>query len=209
MRCRHRWPSSWPSWKIFRTRALGLRNRRGKYRICTRPPSDLVRLNKALLLLTRLEGEHFLKRVPFDLGAEALRLLQDFSDLLEMKRIHVEVHPGPSLVANLNPDLAAILLSNLIRNAIQHNLSGGTLTLRTGANALILENTGEPLGVPPESLFERFHKGNPTSESTGLGLSIARKICDLSGLDLEYAYREGLHTLTLRTRLQNSIRIGL
>jgi two-component system sensor histidine kinase QseC len=46
-------------------------------------------------------------------------------------------------------------------------------------------------------LFKRFKKGNQSSNSTGLGLSIAKQICDLANIKIRYQFEGGLHTVTL------------
>lgn len=78
--------------------------------------------------------------------------------------------------------MLARLTANLIQNAIRHNVPGGSITVRLGADAvLIVANTG-PV-VPPDrvdELFEPFRQlardRTGSAEGAGLGLSIVAAI---------------------------------
>jgi K+-sensing histidine kinase KdpD len=79
---------------------------------------------------------------------------------------------------------------------------------------LEISNTGEPLKETPEALFERFKKDNQSGESMGLGLSIVKKICDVSDYHIRYHYRDGWHHILVHLKriktselLQNSYKI--
>jgi two-component system sensor histidine kinase QseC len=87
--------------------------------------------------------------------------------------------------------LLAILLRNLLDNAIRYSPAGGTVTVgctpRAGGVELAVSNQGG--GIPPEErarIFDRFYRivGNEDSGS-GLGLSIARRIAELHGAHIE------------------------
>ncbi|MBR4768700.1 MAG: HAMP domain-containing histidine kinase [Lachnospiraceae bacterium] len=73
-------------------------------------------------------------------------------------------------------------IGNLLKNALEHNHSGGTVTMTATENPLytelIIEDDGE--GFRPEDLphlFERFYKGaNASEESIGIGLALTRMI---------------------------------
>ncbi|HEY9046268.1 MAG TPA: ATP-binding protein, partial [Ohtaekwangia sp.] len=93
--------------------------------------------------------------------------------------------------------LADILLTNLVNNALKHNVSGGNISIRTTSHSLTIANTGAALTTDPQRLFERFKKQNQASGSLGLGLAIVKKICDNYHLDIEYAASGTWHTLTI------------
>lgn len=157
----------------------------------------LSRMNRALLLLSRLEGRQYLEKSRVDLGAEAERILGEYAELIEMKGLAVEIQVTGRLLVVMNPDLAAILVSNLVRNAIQHNVPGGRIEVAIAADSFSIRNTGPVPPGDPENLFDRFKKANQASESLGLGLAIAKRICDLSGYGLSYRYRDSRHILTV------------
>ena len=61
-------------------------------------------------------------------------------------------------------------------------------------------NTGTEKITDSEKLFNRFYKANPASQSVGLGLAIAKKICDLHGLEIHYSFSEMMHRFTLNKK---------
>jgi signal transduction histidine kinase len=86
------------------------------------------------------------------------------------------------------------LAFNLVLNALQHTLSGGSVTLRAetvGATVKMqIEDTGE--GIPAADLpfiFNRFYRSDRsrarTTGGTGLGLAICKAIVDAYGGKIE------------------------
>ena len=114
-----------------------------------------------------------------------------------MKKIKVSATLDETVSVRMNPALAEILVSNLISNAIRHNLSAGTLEIVLNAAQLSVTNTGKPLTCPPEQLFQRFRKSDPSGDSVGLGLAIVHKIAALSKITIAYQTDGNLHTLLL------------
>jgi signal transduction histidine kinase len=107
--------------------------------------------------------------------------------LREEEKCHVLLHPV----------LAELVVANLVRNAIQHNNPSGTIDVAIRAIGFTIRNTGPDLAVDPATLFERFAKGDLSSPSTGLGLSIVKEIADGNGLLLTYGASHGTHTLVV------------
>jgi signal transduction histidine kinase len=104
------------------------------------------------------------------------------------------VEQGITLVSALqlcvvtgDPALLAVLLRNLLENALRYTPQGGVVTVTTGpsdAGALLeVEDTGPGIDREErERVFERFYRvvGQKASGS-GLGLSIAQRIVELHG----------------------------
>lgn len=89
------------------------------------------------------------------------------------------------------------VLWNLCRNALRYSTrSPGCIRLQVAraarSNAVRLDVVDDGAGVPPESrskLFEPFFTTDP--EGTGLGLHLAREICEANGAMLEYIEAAG------------------
>ena len=96
---------------------------------------------------------------------------------------------------SMNPYLAEILLVNLIKNALRHNISGGELNIELTNQHLKIANSGPALKIDPETMFKRFHTSSSSSESLGLGLSIVQKICTVYGFNVNYSYQNNLHVM--------------
>ena len=119
-------------------------------------------------------------------------------DIYEHKDIHLDRQRAdkPFLI-RCNPSLAQILVSNLLKNAMLHNLDGGDLQVVTTSDALLVRNSGDA-PLDQEKLFRRFHhsiKGK--KDSNGLGLAIARTIARSASLELDYVWEDGMHVFRL------------
>jgi two-component system OmpR family sensor kinase len=73
----------------------------------------------------------------------------------------------------------------------------GIIRVILNRERLVIANTGGEPRVPTAELFERFKKGNPGSDSIGIGLAIVRQIGDLSGFSILYKYVDGWHILAI------------
>jgi two-component system sensor histidine kinase QseC len=156
----------------------------------------LDRLVTQMLALSRLEAT---ERLPLavDLHWDPI-VEQAFSDVLPLaERRHIELdcewppEGTPPLPLRGDAALMAVLLRNLLDNAVRYAPEGSTVQLRFGAGTLQVCNDGPPLA--PETLAhlgERFHRSDGQAESgSGLGVSIVQRIAALHGLALRYDTR--------------------
>jgi len=109
--------------------------------------------------------------------------------------IATSIEPGVRL--NANSSLIEILINNLVSNAILHNLPGGWVRIRLSPQELSIENTGPSIEGDTARLFERFTKGQEQSRTTGLGLSLVKRICAIYQFDVQYHYAQGIHRVTV------------
>ena len=144
-----------------------------------RAANNMIDLVNALLLLARDESatEIAAMRLTDAIG----NALDGFTDTLTAKAIESHIDIGPELRVQVNQAALAIVLSNLISNAVQHT-DHGSIRFSYRAGELCVEDTG--CGIPSDFLplvFERFYRAAPASErghGFGLGLAIVKKICD-------------------------------
>lgn len=89
------------------------------------------------------------------------------------------------LTALATPGGLAQVLATLIDNALVHG--DGTVTIRTngGARSVLVEVSDEGQGVPQELVPRVFERSVSGSESTGLGLALARALAEADGGRLE------------------------
>lgn len=156
----------------------------------------LSKLNKSLLLLAKIENQQFPHTETIDIRLLLLQLLGQYRESIAAKHITVTHHLAALQVA-ANPVLLEVLLTNLLSNAIRHNLTGGVIDLSLQDGQLLIANTGAPLAIPQDKLFERFQKDQANPKSFGLGLAMAKKICELNNFAITYAGKEGRHEFTL------------
>jgi len=163
----------------------------------------LARMNKGLLLLTRIECGTFSEVQSMNFLAEVESQLELCRELIEMKGITVQKSCEVEPEVKMNAALATVLVSTLINNAIVHNIENGFIRIATCRSYFTVENSGRPLTVEPVQLFERFKKNNQTSETLGLGLAIAKKICEENGFIISYDAIDDKHRISIRFELQN------
>ncbi|MEV6583991.1 HAMP domain-containing sensor histidine kinase [Streptomyces sp. NPDC051582] len=139
-----------------------------------------IDLTEALLLLSRGDRGNF-TRESVDLSLLAEEAAETLLPLAEQRRTTLDVTGGAAPAAG-SAELLLRMVTNLVQNAIVHNLpAGGTVTVHTeeygGTSVLRVENTGRPLParlVP--TLTEPFRRGTErvrTDEHAGVGLGLA------------------------------------
>lgn len=151
----------------------------------------MTRLNRSLLLLARIENRQFSGEKPIDIGDLLRQVADEFADLAEHRKVTMEVRAEGALVVNMDPELARTLVTNLVKNAIVHNIPGGGVQAGVTGTSLTVRNTGAGTPLDPARIFGRFHKETTADGGTGLGLAIAKAITDLYGLRIAYRYDRG------------------
>ena len=157
----------------------------------------LSRLNQALLLLTKIENRQFLAGTePVNFLPIINRKLRDLEDLIAQRQISIKTELEPTGPI-MHPALAEVLVNNLLTNAIRHNLQNGNIFITLSDGKLAVRNTGNPVNGNPAQLFERFRKESTQSASLGLGLALAKTICEVNGQMLTYEIENDWHILTV------------
>jgi len=160
----------------------------------------LTHLSRSLLLLTHLDQQLFFATETVDLAAVVRTQLGQLAEQIELGNISLKTDSIAKLPVSANRSLIDILVSNLLSNAIRHNVPGGQLHVTLTAHQLTVENTGRPQALPADQLFARLRpRPDRPPGSVGLGLPIARQICETCGFLLSYHYQEpGRHQLCVR-----------
>ena len=159
----------------------------------------MASLNKALILLSKIENNQFKENELISVNKIINKVINNFADLIEVKNIKLNLNLKDDLQLTINPTLAEILLSNLVQNAIRHNVNGGIINIDLMQNKLIISNSGEALTINSNELFTRFKKNDASKDSLGLGLAIVKSICNIYQLNIDYSYSNQLHTFTLNS----------
>ncbi len=148
----------------------------------------LSRLNKSLLLLTKIDNHQFGEQQPVNISLLVTELAKVYGEFATHRRLGWQINIVPDVVQHFNPYLAEVLLSNLIKNAVIHSLPGATVQIDVTQARFYIKNDGPPLPFAEERLFDRFAKNPARSESTGLGLALVQQIADRYGLTVHYCY---------------------
>ncbi len=157
----------------------------------------LAALNKALILLAKIENNQFTENTNVNLKEKLETTVSNFNEVILIKNIEVELELNNNLPVIINPALADILITNLLQNAIRHNYKDGLIKISITGNSLIISNTGRPLCIAEDELFTRFKKDDASKDSLGLGLSIVKSITTLYNIKIDYTHLSGMHTFTV------------
>lgn len=154
--------------------------------------SRAIELTEALLTLSRADNRVF-ARSDVDLSLLAESSFETLLPLAEKRGVVIEV-TGEQAFAAGSPALLQQVTTNLLHNAIVHNLSAhGTVHLRTaqhpGEAVLVIENSGDRIGAALSTLLEPFTRGTDRVYSdqagAGLGLAIVHSVVRAHGGSLE------------------------
>jgi two-component system sensor histidine kinase QseC len=146
-----------------------------------------------LLTFSRIESSaEFLTQEPTPLGREVVQIVAELEPEAYKKGIFMEfVEDNPPPV-QVNPPLMAILIRNIIDNAIKYTPAKGSILIslveKDGQLLLSVEDSGP--GIAPdqyEKSLQRFHRCTETAHTapgTGLGFSIVERIAAIHNADL-------------------------
>ncbi|MBS1598892.1 MAG: HAMP domain-containing histidine kinase [Bacteroidetes bacterium] len=155
----------------------------------------LIRLNKSLVLLSKIENSQYTTTDDVNLVTITNKIIEQYSMYADQKSLSIRTEFKESVHIKANQTLIEILISNIISNAIRHNIPQGEVFIEIDNSRLIVQNTGVTNSLSPEKIFERFHKENVTdgTDGIGLGLAIAKKICDMYSFKISYRNIESKH----------------
>ncbi|HET6747330.1 MAG TPA: ATP-binding protein [Candidatus Saccharimonadales bacterium] len=167
----------------------------------------LSRLSHMLLQLSRLDhGNIILEKVALlDVAKGVIGQLDK-----EGRRIELTGHPSHKVLANRSSveELMTILLDNALKYSPENSKVRMNLLTKKQLTGFEIINQGE--GIPAEALphiFDRFYRidssrSNGSKKGYGLGLSLAKKIVELSGGELTVSSAPQ-HDTTFTVFMQN------
>ncbi len=158
--------------------------------------SRLVRLNRTLLLLSKIENGQFPETTEVDVAAIIRESMETYCEIYAERGIFCKTELPEKFIVMMNESLATTLISNLLKNSFVHNSNGGCVEVTLDGGTLSVANSGkEPLDA--SRILERFyHKGN--SDSTGLGLPLVSSIAERYGTKVEYSFADGMHCFSIK-----------
>ncbi len=153
--------------------------------------AEQERLLEALLTLASSEGGPG-EREPLDLAAIASAALAVPRPGISRRGLNVHADIQPAALDG-DPLLVHQLVTNLIDNAVRHNIPGGDVQVATGTSGghAVLSVTNSGQLIPPaevDRLFQPFQRLGPRPARRdgghGLGLSIVRAIATAHGASI-------------------------
>ncbi len=167
--------------------------------------TEMLTIIQDWLALGRIERGALCDRTKeTDIASVVDAVITENQQLPAAAKVAIASHVCPDLprVAG-DPVSIAMIVSNLVSNAVKYNRPGGTVTVGVSAIAdrVILEVKDTGIGIPESAiprLFEEFYrvKTEATQDipGTGLGLVICKRIVDELGGSIEVSSRDGEFT---------------
>lgn len=156
----------------------------------------LLSLINSVLDLARIEADKVpLAPAPHRLLALVEECLPLVTPLAEARGISVTVAPGPDPVARCDHTATLQVLTNLLSNAVKYNRQGGWVSVALShgnEGAILVEVSDSGQGIPPERVgelfqpFSRLDVSVTSTEGTGIGLAVCRKLMELMGGRIGY-----------------------
>jgi signal transduction histidine kinase len=159
--------------------------------------SRLNRLNKNLLLLSKMENDIYSEKQTINLNEAIEKHFDFFTEQAKAKNLIIKTKLKEAVAVKSNPVLIEILISNLFLNAIRHNVSDGQVLVTLSNHSLKFSNTGQRQPLITDKLFNRFSKSNPSEQGNGLGLAIIKKIADLNNWQISYSFSDNFHSFSV------------
>lgn len=157
--------------------------------------NKLSQVQKSLFLLSKINNREFSNPVKIDLRTSVEQALEIFSEAITIRHISVDRQLA-SCILTIDAGLAEILVNNLIKNAVKHNIQQGHIRIMLSPTTLIIENSGLPFKGNAETMLNRFAKGE--NGNIGIGLAIVKQICELYHYRISYFVSEKtIHRITI------------
>jgi CheY-like chemotaxis protein/anti-sigma regulatory factor (Ser/Thr protein kinase) len=173
---------------LIRLRGGGDQELAGILSIIERQIASMTRTLEAVSEADRLaRGETTLQRQRVDLAMVIQSALASRKASIEARRQRVHIVSGPRPVwVEADQARLAQCIGNLLDNAARYSDEGSEITIEVvaGADEVELRIKDQGRGIPSDVLphvFEAFTLRQPDRAGLGLGLTIARALCELHG----------------------------
>ena len=168
-------------------------------------------LVEQLLTLSRLTADRIALRTDiFNAERVVSKVVSELSSMAKEKKIALTSHKDKNSMMHGNSETIAILIHNLIRNAIIYTPQGGKVhvTIMPEDTHILLMIADNGPGISPEkreNIMQRFKKADTgTKTGTGLGLAIVKRVADLHNTKVELGTSDGGQGLTVSIRFQKA-----
>ena len=145
----------------------------------------LKNLNKRLILLAKIDNNQFV-------NDQIISLKQIFEEAIEnmteLSSATFKLKSNADPLLRIDPTLAVVLCNNLLSNAIKHNYKDNEILVEIEVDNVQVLNQGKAPINHPEHIFNRFYRESRNKDSSGLGLSIIKKVCEQYGYLPSYMF---------------------
>ncbi|PMD98117.1 hypothetical protein BWI97_05370 [Siphonobacter sp. BAB-5405] len=157
-------------------------------------------IHKGLNLLSRIRSIQYagnIEKKEINLNELVRESLETYEELIEYRNLTVTLQADTPVLLSTNEELVRILVDNLLRNAVQHNVNQGEITISLTSRGFEMSNTGSVVEGRTEDLFARYHTKSTDNGRLGLGLAIVEAICETLDFHCAYAYQHSQHVIRI------------
>jgi len=180
--------------------------------------SEMLKLIQDWLMLSKLDRGALTDRgVSSDIGKIAENIVREYQQLPSAAHVKLSAEIAPGLAQATGDGVSlAMLVRNLVSNAVKYNKPGGEVKVTASGNGqwITLKVSDTGIGISSlhrARLFEEFYRViSPETQNipgTGLGLVICKRILDELGGFIDVDSKEGEYTtFTVRLPIASPIK---
>ncbi|MDO4814042.1 MAG: HAMP domain-containing sensor histidine kinase [Gemella sp.] len=140
-----------------------------------------------ILEISRLDTKSSVEKEEVNLSEMLTNIAKDYTSLIEKNNLKLNTDLGQDIKLNANHDLMHRLIDNILLNAIKFADENIKINLSKENSNIRISVIDDGPGIPDEykeKVWERFYKVDQSrtrteNQSSGLGLSISKKIAEL------------------------------
>ncbi len=156
----------------------------------------LNRLNRTLLLISKIDNAQFTDRSDVDIVDIIKREAEIYSDIYCDKQIECIIELPERFIVPMDDSLAATMITNLMKNAYIHSPENAVIKIYMKNKSLFIANSGNGT-LDKDRIFDRFYTSGK-SGSTGLGLALVKSIADSYRFGLTYIFTDNMHRFEIK-----------
>ena len=174
---------------MLRTPALSEEKRAEYAKAIEDASARLADLISNILKLNKLENQQITPSpLVYDLGEQICECMLNFEQVIEDKELILDVDIEDGLLVRADSEMMSLVWNNLFSNAVKFTGKGGRIGLCVKADGdhayVSVSDTGP--GISREvgaRIFDKFYQGDIShaTEGNGLGLSLVKRVVDLTG----------------------------
>ncbi len=175
-----------------------------KINFCVAEVDRLNHLVDQLLLLARYENEkQTFKNESVYLNGIIFEILARKASIINSKQIDINLKIDEDCYCQSDTNLASIIISNIISNAIKYSNLNGTIeiVLKNKQNKIVCSIIDNGIGIPKDDLekvFQPFFRSkaliHPEIRGIGIGLSIVQRLCAILDVGIKISSKESYGT---------------
>lgn len=154
----------------------------------------MTKMNKSLLLLSKIENEQFNNRGKININKVIKEKIEVFKETFSQKDITLTIEEKGILEVNLDAILCEMMINNLLKNAFVHNVQMGEIKIEIHKDKMMIGNSGKEKALNEKLIFNYFYKESNEQNSSGLGLVLIKSICNKNNLSIDYQFFDKKHT---------------